>query len=420
MSLSLNARGLPALNGRPLNFPPKESGVLAALIRAEPEPASKEALMQHAWGNTAVSDDSLVRCISQLRRLLPEVQIESVYGYGYRLLPSPPVLHRRMLTIANGPPHIVEAHIHARELAEYRTPNATRRAISIFRSLIKACPSYLPARVSLATTIGVAAAWGMAGMLNITVEEGLTLLDADHQDPVCASMLAARAWLQDLSWRFDTAHTLHAQTLAANPDDVEALRMFGWHLIVIGEMDQAIATLRRAVALYPFSPVVCALLARGLAYGGQSDEALHLAEATTREHPGCAIAASFHLDLQASLDPNPQLIPHARRLVALHDTPPHAHAVLAYVLARCGSETEALSMVDALSPRGSPMLYAPALSALGQHDRVCKALAAAVDIRCPVLPMLLRAPANAVWRTHPALKGLAMAHLHDSSSDICQ
>lgn len=85
MMLGPVAQGFPLWQGGLLDLPPKERAVLALLIRRAPEVVSKQAFADEAWQGRPMSDESLARCISRVRRVLPGVPIESVYGAGYRL-----------------------------------------------------------------------------------------------------------------------------------------------------------------------------------------------------------------------------------------------------------------------------------------------------------------------------------------------
>ncbi len=71
----------------PLYLPPKERGSLQLLLRSWPQAVPKSEFARHAWAGR-MSDDSLRRCIKQLRHALlaiASVQIESLYRSGYRL-----------------------------------------------------------------------------------------------------------------------------------------------------------------------------------------------------------------------------------------------------------------------------------------------------------------------------------------------
>ncbi|MGJ4749036.1 winged helix-turn-helix domain-containing protein, partial [Leptospira sp. SA-E8] len=115
MALTLNRNGEPAWMGKPLaQLPPKEKSVLILLLRHQPEPVSKEEIIRSAWPrHIGVSDESVVRCISQLRRQVPQARIETVYGFGYKLLPSARQVHAPLLEVAHAPAEVVERFMHA-------------------------------------------------------------------------------------------------------------------------------------------------------------------------------------------------------------------------------------------------------------------------------------------------------------------
>ncbi|WP_457425954.1 winged helix-turn-helix domain-containing protein [Roseateles sp. P5_E7] len=411
MALDLTLDGLPTWQDAPLFLPPKESAVLALMIRAQPQPVSKNDIVEHAWSGSAVSDDSLTRCISQLRRALPGVKIEAVYGFGYRLVQPEPVVHNRMLAVVKAPPGVVEAYLHAWELAQYGTPRTMGRALTVLRAIVAEYPDYAPARVSLAATIGAAVGWGMAAELGVTAAEGQAELDAaGHPDARAGGLRVAHAWLADMDWRFDDAEQLFRAAYREQPDDAELLPLFGWHLLATGRSGEAVEVLGRAVAQRPFAVYPRVMLSRALSYAGQAEAALREAERADLDHPDSAIAISHHLALRASLRPGPELVAPALQLLARADAPSYVRATQPYVLARCGEGGQALALIDAAlggeqSNAASNVLFAPALAVLGQLDRAAGLVDAAFKARSGLLPLLLNAPLQ-LLASHPTVQRL--------------
>jgi DNA-binding winged helix-turn-helix (wHTH) protein/tetratricopeptide (TPR) repeat protein len=66
---------------------PKTFDVLTVLVRHAGRVVSKQRLMEDVWGEVAVTDDSLVQCLVEIRRALGEgrVAIRTVRGRGYLL-----------------------------------------------------------------------------------------------------------------------------------------------------------------------------------------------------------------------------------------------------------------------------------------------------------------------------------------------
>ncbi|HEY0956877.1 MAG TPA: winged helix-turn-helix domain-containing protein [Roseateles sp.] len=412
MSLDLTPDGLPTWQAAPLFLPPKESAVLALMIRAQPQAVSKAALVEQAWGGSAVSDDSLARCISQLRRALPDVKIEAVYGFGYRLVQPQPVVHSRLQAVVKAPPDVVEAYLHAWEQAQHGTPRGMSRALTVLRAIVAEYPDYAPARVSLAATIGAAVGWGMAAELGVSVADGQAQLDvAERHDAHAPGLRVARAWLADMDWRFDDAEALFRAAYREQPDDAELLPLFGWHLLATGRSGEAVVVLRRAVAQRPFAVYPRVMLVRALGYDGQPEAALREAERAELDHPDNVLAISQHLLWRAQLHPGPELVEPALRLHARADAPSYVRATQPIVLARCGEAARALALIDAAlggeqHNAASNVMFAPALAALGQMERAASLLDTAFKARCGLLPLVLNAPLR-LLAAHPVVQQLS-------------
>lgn len=75
------------LRGEPLNMPPKEHQILAVLIQAGDRPVSRERLIQQLYGiGEGVESNTLEVHVHGLRKLLGRDRIETVRGFGYRLV----------------------------------------------------------------------------------------------------------------------------------------------------------------------------------------------------------------------------------------------------------------------------------------------------------------------------------------------
>lgn len=411
MALDLTPDGQPTWQDAPLFLPPKERAVLARMIRAQPRAVSKSDLVEHAWRGLAVSDDSLTRCISQLRRALPGVRIEAVYGFGYRLVQPEPAVHSRMLAVVKAPPDAVEAYLHAWELAQHGTPRAMGCALTVLRAIVDTYPDYAPARVSIAATMGAAVGWGMAAELGVTAAEAQAELDAaERHDARASDLRVARAWLADMDWRFDAAEQLFRAAYREQPDDAELLPLFGWHLLATGRSGEAVEVLRRAVGLRQFAAYPRVMLSRALGYAGQIDAALQEVERAERDHPDNPIAIGQRLLLLAGDRPGPELVAPSLRLLERADAPSYVRATQPFVLARCGESGRAQALIDAAlsseqAGAASHVLFAPALVVLGQLDRAVGLVEVAFEARCGLLPLLLNAPLR-LLAAHPTVQRL--------------
>ena len=78
---------------KPLALSPNELKMLIFLMRGEGKAFSRDELLTHIWGyhdevETRVTDETLRRIRSKLSSAGSKVQIETVWGYGYRLRPD--------------------------------------------------------------------------------------------------------------------------------------------------------------------------------------------------------------------------------------------------------------------------------------------------------------------------------------------
>jgi DNA-binding response OmpR family regulator len=75
------------LDDEPFSLPPKEHQVLTVLMQAGEKPVSRERLMQQLYGlGDGVDSNTLEVHIYGLRKTLGKQRIETVRGFGYRLV----------------------------------------------------------------------------------------------------------------------------------------------------------------------------------------------------------------------------------------------------------------------------------------------------------------------------------------------
>ena len=425
-ALTLDAAGFPLADGRPLDLAPKERAVLALLLQRRPAVVSKEEFASAAWAGQAMSDESLARSISRLRRVLERfgLTIESVYGTGYRLdgeaVAAP--ASSRLLGATHAAQATVDAYLHARQLAAQRTPAAVGRAIELLRELIIREPGYTPARVALAESLAAAIGWGQLPT-EPSVEEGLQVLDeARRLEPATPGLAGARGTLMDMAWRFDEAAVAHAEALRQGGQDPDTLLVHARHLLFTGQAALAVEQLRTALRLSPHTPLLRMTLSRALIQAGRGNEGLAEADAASAENPGQLLLVAFRLAIRAMVAPTPDIEAPAWRLSEGPDTPPFVWTVLSFVLARLGRRDSALDIIDATlicsrTTTGEATLYAAPLAALGELDRAAALLQTAYDERCGMLAMVLRDPAHAGWLPdHPIGRALLRGVFGDDTA----
>jgi DNA-binding winged helix-turn-helix (wHTH) protein len=403
--LALDDAGLLQPGGPALKLPPKERAALRLLVQRAPGVVRKDEFAERVWSGRAMSDESLARCISRVRQLLlPRgVQVEAVYGLGYRLVeqgtPAAAIPDARAL----------DGYAHARQLMQQRTPAAMELAIELLRDLAREEPGFAPARVALADALAIAVGWGLL-VTTPAVDEGLAALQG--LDAGYPGQHAARGALLDMAWQFNAARHSFQRALAADPDGTDTLLGYARHLLYTDAAEQAVERLRRVRELAPHALHVRMTLARALVQSGRGAEAVAEAQATVRDNPGQLLTLAFSLAIQSMVAPQPELEAAALRLTQGLDTPPFVWTVASFVYSRLGRREAALDIVDTAllcsrTTAGEAALYAAPLAALGEYDRATALLRAAVDERCGMMAMVLRDPAHAHWLPqHPAGRAL--------------
>lgn len=266
---------------------PKSYRVLEVLCERYGELVSKDELVDQAWPDVIVSDDSLAHCVSEIRRALgPQ---------GEELLRTVP---KRGYVLAAPAPH----------------PEAPERR--------KSKPRWLRTgglAAALVVTVAVLALWA--------VPRPVSPLAADTTHP---RVQQANALLAERDWRRrennERARALLLAVIADNPEDSDALASLGltyWlevqHLAWGGgrrEMEQALDLVERAVALG----------------GGARSHRLHAEMRLLAPFP----------DMRSSID----ALASARAAVTIDGDDPDNLAVLAQALALMGRPQEAVGMIE--------------------------------------------------------------------------
>lgn len=75
------------LNGQELDLTSKEFELLILLANHQGQAFSREQILDSIWGDDYVGSDRVVDdLVRRLRRKMPEFRVETIYGFGYRLV----------------------------------------------------------------------------------------------------------------------------------------------------------------------------------------------------------------------------------------------------------------------------------------------------------------------------------------------
>ncbi|MFN3591928.1 MAG: winged helix-turn-helix domain-containing protein, partial [Thermaurantiacus sp.] len=296
-------------------MPRKERLVLAMLIASWPEPIAKERFAARVWGDD-MSDESLARCISGIRRLLPHdagVDVRAVYGFGYRLVTRQQASlqlgaggHQRLQEIAAGAAPWVETVLHVRGVIERRDVRAMAQARDLLRALVLEASGFAPARLLLAEMLAYEAIWGPDHNADLLVDARDIVRGLERDSPGTVGLVSLKAHLCDIGWNFAQAEPLHRRALAVSPDDAGSLCNYSLHLTAFGRHAEAVQTARRAVLANPVSANVALIQSRAEYAAGHCMEAMETGERVRLQVARDPIPLSFIEGQRDYITGNPQ------------------------------------------------------------------------------------------------------------------
>jgi DNA-binding winged helix-turn-helix (wHTH) protein len=214
-------------DGEAVVMPGRLYAMLVEMVEHAGEVVSKRRLMDVGWPDLAVTENSLVQAIRQLRLLLdaehPERHIETVARLGYRfvspltdttLLPTEEELDRMM------EPHL--SFIDGRAALLSLDRDKARRAFDVYSHLLTLFPRSATCHVGLANA-------------------ALIIHQSTRAEAVCDTTML------DLA----EAHAREARRL--QPDFGEAWITHGFVLSLLGDVRRAVGAFRKGVELDPLS-----------------------------------------------------------------------------------------------------------------------------------------------------------------------
>jgi DNA-binding winged helix-turn-helix (wHTH) protein len=382
--------------GRSVHLPPKEKGLLLALLMAHGQIVRKEDLMVKVWGTNETSDESISRTVYRLRVAMqgcggPEV-VETVYNSGFRI--TAPVREATMkessslnaLTHSTRP-NAIAALISAREFLARQSMEDMEAAANAVRLAISLDPSYAAAWATMAEIRIVQAVRSLrppreAGWL--AKEAAQTALSIDPQS---ASALAILGWVrvmidQDCERGLDDLD----RAIAIDPDYWVANLLRGWVMQAAGRQDEALAMMRRTMELNPVSHSVNSMLALYLLLAGQATEALDVAVDLAKRFPTVDNSHAIASVIASVNGQHGEAVAYGWKAMELAPHTPIMHAPLASALAFSGRHEEARGVLKAIEestlPQPSASL-APVYLALGERDKAIVLLADASERGIP-------------------------------------
>ncbi|RFO98389.1 hypothetical protein DIC66_00335 [Rhodoferax lacus] len=369
-------------DGQPVHLPPKEKGLLQALLMARGQIVRKEDLMVKVWGTNETSDESISRTVYRLRVAMqssggPEV-VETVYNSGFRITAVVREATMKESSSLNAlthslRPNAIAALISAREFLARQSAGDIEAAANAVRLAISLDPSYSAAWSTLAEIRVTQAVRSLrppreAGWL--AKEAAQTALNIDPQS---ASALAILGWVrvmidQDSERGMDDLD----RAIAIDPDYWVANLLRGWALQAAGRLEESVVMMRRTLELNSVSHAVNSILALYLMYAGRNAEALELALDLAKIFPTVDNSQGIASILASVNSMHDEAVAFGMEAVELSPHTPLMQCPLASALAFAGRHDEARVVLKAIEESTLPQPsagMAPAYLALGDRSR---------------------------------------------------
>ena len=417
-----SGRGALLRDGAEVRLRAKSLDVLAHLVRHAGRLVAKQELIEAVWPGVAVTDDSLVQCLVEIRRALGDDQawIHTARGRGYRFdgdvrplvhseaLPAAPDRGSRtsdgvaaaprgrtwllavavvgMLAVAvaasafwgRAPapsPRTAEARLAYEEgerSVERRTRESLGQAIAAYERAIALDPTFAPGHAGLADTLVVQGVFGGARPDDSYPRAREAALRAVELDPTLAEGHVALGHVQvqwDRDWR--GAERSYRRALALDPSAPRAHMLYALFLGAMGRVDESMQESRIAVSLRPESATVGAFRAIVLFNARRSEEAIEQGRRTAALDPAFSLVHFWQALALADVGRFDEAMTEAlASRTGVGNLPVPA---VGYIHGRAGRPAEALEVLRALEAARARSIYVPAtdlaLVAVGMGDR---------------------------------------------------
>ncbi len=425
------ARGALLRDGSDVRLRAKSLDVLACLVRHPGRLISKRDLMEQVWPDVAVTDDSLVQCLVEIRRALGDDQawIHTSRGRGYRFdgdvrpipggseplsaasagdsgvpssipVPGAPVLPvaprtrrwrpalavlaavsvsaaawaiwGRSTSPAPRPAEAARAFADGLRSADRPDRESLASAVAAYERAIVLDPSFAPAHAALANTLVVRGVFGGARPGDIYPRARAEALRAIALDPTLAEGHVALGHVRvqwDRDWR--GAEESYRRALALDPNAPRAHVLYALFLGAMGRVDESLRESETAWRLRPDWPMIGVIRAITLAGARRPGEAIEQARLAIRLDPGFSFGHFWQALALAEVGRLDEAMTEALASRAGAGNLPVA--VVGYIHGRAGRRAEALEVLRALEAARANSIYVPAtdlaLVAAGMGDR---------------------------------------------------
>ena len=293
-------------------------------------------------------------------------------------------------------PEVHDSYLKGRYCLNKRTEEGLNKAIEYFNESLALNSQYALAYAGLADTYTLLAAASYGSPLpgEAMAKAEAAAMRAIQLDDGLAEAHASLALVRfRLDWDWSQAEKQFQRAIALNPNYATAHHWYALFSTVMGRVDEALTSIKRAQTLDPLSLIVQTGVGRLFHFARQYDRAIEQFHSTLRIDPNFAEA---HFDLGMTCPEKAwfdEALAEINTAARLTETRPVILAVLGYVNGLAGKRTEAANVLEALQRLSqrryvSPLHFAYLHIGLGEKGKAFQLLHKAVEQRDGLLVYL--------------------------------
>lgn len=422
-------RGLLFHDSEIVPLPERLFALLLALIRADGNVVSKEALASTVWRDGEMSDGNLNQHVYMLRRLLGErardrLYIMTVHNKGYRFAAPVNVVRETDADVADNLDdasggvlgsglEVFRHYSQGSYQVEKRTAESLRCALDHFEAALQLDPNCAPALVGIARAYAFLAEYWYVPGSHAFPKATFAVLRALEIDPASGTAHAVLSNVRlfcEWNWREAKREIETAGRLNPNATAVRTSAM--WYYECVGANDKAMSEIRHALLLEPSSPALQVLLGRAFIHCGDYKRAIAHLSNLIDSGPEFAAAAPYRAQALI-LDGRPEeaLADLGKPVGTRAEDLALRMPLLGRAYADCGQTERAQAVYARLKELSRTEFVvswnlALVATALGLYDEALDHLEDAYARREPSLPLLRGAPWFAAISDDPRFKTL--------------
>src|SRR5262249_11968420 len=293
-----------------------------------------------------------------------------------------------------------------------RTEEGLKKSIKLFEQAIDIDPAYALAYTGVADAYLNLGGWGHLSFHEAYPRARAAATRALAIDDWLAEAHVSLAMVKkEYDWDWPGAGREYERALQLNPHYAVGHQWHGEYLAALGQHDQAIAAMRRAIEIDPLSLIIHATLGRhGYYFARQYDRAIQQLPKTLEIDGNFWVAHHFLSAVYARIGRLPEALAAAESARRLNDNL-EIVAMLGYTHGLAGRRPEALQALDELRQRARTQYVSPIPAALitlslGEHDEAFAWLEKAYEDRAQWLSELKVDPSFDALRPDPRFTDL--------------